>query len=158
MITHNDIWVFIEQEDGKIADVSLELLAKARELAQQLQSAVCGVVCSHRIESLAEPIIHHGTDCVLLADHPELENYRTLGWANGHDGAPASLHRRWHFGCNSTSRGNERIGKIVNGEMQLNAHGEIARAEWLQMAVVRPYVMLHDDEFVVMPNHVHGII
>lgn len=57
MTTHNDIWVFIEQEDGKIADVSLELLAKARKLAQQLQSAVCGVVYGHRIESLAEPII-----------------------------------------------------------------------------------------------------
>ncbi len=27
-----------------------------------------------------------------------------------------------------------------------------------QTAIVRPYVALHDDEFVVMPNHVHGII
>jgi electron transfer flavoprotein alpha subunit len=81
MTTNNDIWVFIEQEDGKIAEVSLELLAKARELAQQLHSQVCGVVCGHHIESLAEPIIHHGADRVLLADHPELEDYRTLPYA-----------------------------------------------------------------------------
>ena len=31
-----NVWVFIEQEGGKIADVSLELVCKGRELAQQL--------------------------------------------------------------------------------------------------------------------------
>jgi len=50
------------------------------------------------------------------------------------------------------------FGEIVDGEMRLNEYGEIARAEWLQTAVVRPYVVLHPDELVVMPNHVHGII
>jgi len=50
------------------------------------------------------------------------------------------------------------FGEIVNGEMQLNPLGEIARAEWFQTAVIRPYVVLHPDEFVAMPNHVHGII
>jgi electron transfer flavoprotein alpha subunit len=80
-MTNNDIWVFIEQEEGKIAEVSLELLAKARELAPQVNGAVCGVVCGHHIESLAEPIIHYGADRVLLADHPELEDYRTLPYA-----------------------------------------------------------------------------
>ena len=50
------------------------------------------------------------------------------------------------------------FGDIVDGEMRLNEYGEIVRAEWFQTAVVRPYVVLHPDEFVVMPNHVHGII
>ncbi len=50
------------------------------------------------------------------------------------------------------------FGEIVGGEMRLNTWGEIAREEWFQTAVVRPYVMLRDDEFVVMPNHIHGII
>ena len=31
-----NVWVFIEHESGKIADVSLELVSKARELADQL--------------------------------------------------------------------------------------------------------------------------
>ncbi|MDD5468619.1 MAG: hypothetical protein PHS96_12520, partial [Anaerolineales bacterium] len=30
--------------------------------------------------------------------------------------------------------------------------------EWFKTAVVRPHVRLYDDEFVVMPNHVHGVI
>jgi putative transposase len=50
------------------------------------------------------------------------------------------------------------FGNVVDGVMQLNAFGEIVRDEWFRTAVVRPYVMLDPDEFVVMPNHVHGII
>lgn len=81
MTTNNDVWVFIEQEDGKIADVSFELLAKAQELARQLNCQVCGVLCGVNVEPLAETVIHNGADSVLLADHPELENYRTLPYA-----------------------------------------------------------------------------
>lgn len=81
MTDPRDVWIFIEQEDGKIADVSLELLAKGQELAHELDSQVCGVLGGYHIEDLAETSIHHGADRVLLADHPELENYRTLPYA-----------------------------------------------------------------------------
>ncbi|GBC77824.1 hypothetical protein HRbin08_01306 [bacterium HR08] len=50
------------------------------------------------------------------------------------------------------------FGEVVEGEMRLNALGEIVRVEWFRTAQIRPYVRLFDDEFVVMPNHVHGII
>jgi electron transfer flavoprotein alpha subunit len=76
-----DVWVFVEQEEGVIADVSLELLAKGRELAGRLNSKVCGLLCGHQVEGLAETLIHQGADQVLLADHPELDNYRTLPYA-----------------------------------------------------------------------------
>ena len=76
-----EVWVFVEQEEGRIADVSLELLAKGQELAQKLNSQVCGLLCGHRVSDLAHTAIHHGADCVLLADHPELEVYRTLPYA-----------------------------------------------------------------------------
>ena len=48
------------------------------------------------------------------------------------------------------------FGNVVGGVMQLNAHGEIVWQEWLNVADHRPNVTL--DAFVVMPNHVHGII
>jgi len=76
-----DIWVFIEQEEGKIADVSLELLAKGQDLAHQLNSQVCGVLCGYGVEELATTAIHYGADRVLLTDHPELELVRTLPYA-----------------------------------------------------------------------------
>jgi putative transposase len=50
------------------------------------------------------------------------------------------------------------FGEVVNGEMVLNETGKIARAEWFKTAELRPYVKLHEDEFMVMPNHAHGII
>ena len=70
MTDTRDIWVFVEQEEGKIADVSLELLAKGRELAQKLNGRVCGVLCGSHVEELAEKVIQQGADQVLLADHP----------------------------------------------------------------------------------------
>ncbi len=50
------------------------------------------------------------------------------------------------------------FGEVVDGEMRLNEWGEIVRDEWFKTATVRPYVVLNADEFVIMPNHVHGII
>ena len=81
MANDRDVWVFIEQTDRQIADVSLELLSKAQELAGILGSRVYGVLCGHQVEMLAQVAIHHGADVVLWADHPELENYRTLPYA-----------------------------------------------------------------------------
>jgi putative transposase len=50
------------------------------------------------------------------------------------------------------------FGEVVNGEMILNEAGKIARTEWFKTAQLRPYVKLYEDEFVIMPNHGHGII
>ena len=50
------------------------------------------------------------------------------------------------------------FGEVVNGELQLNELGKIAHDEWFKTAKLRPYVELFEDDFVVMPNHVHGII
>lgn len=50
------------------------------------------------------------------------------------------------------------FGEVVNAEMHLNELGQIACNEWFKTAALRPYVELYEDEFIVMPNHVHGII
>jgi REP element-mobilizing transposase RayT len=50
------------------------------------------------------------------------------------------------------------FGEIVDGEMVLNDRGKIARDEWFKTAELRPYVKLYENEFVIMPNHGHGII
>jgi electron transfer flavoprotein alpha subunit len=81
MTTSNAVWVFVEQTDGRIADVSLELTGKARELADQLGYEVVGLVLGHNVSRLADQVIWHGADRVLLADHPELAVYRTLPYA-----------------------------------------------------------------------------
>ena len=50
------------------------------------------------------------------------------------------------------------FGEVVDGEMILNEAGKIARDAWFKTVELRPYVKLHEDEFVIMPNHAHGII
>jgi electron transfer flavoprotein alpha subunit len=81
MTESKDIWVFIEQEEGRIGDVSLELLAKGQELAAALQSQVWGLLCGHQVEDLAASLVEYGADRVLVVDHPELALYRTLPYA-----------------------------------------------------------------------------
>jgi electron transfer flavoprotein alpha subunit len=66
---------------GGIAPVSLELVSKARDLADGLKSQVCALLFGHEITELAEKVIHYGADRVLLVDHPELIDYRTLPYA-----------------------------------------------------------------------------
>ena len=50
----------------------------------------------------------------------------------------------------------ERFGAICDQAMALNPVGEIARACWREIPVHYPQITL--DEFIVMPNHVHGIL
>jgi REP element-mobilizing transposase RayT len=48
------------------------------------------------------------------------------------------------------------FGEVRDGSVLLNAFGGIAQTEWLQSAEMRREIEL--DEFVVMPNHQHGIV
>ena len=48
------------------------------------------------------------------------------------------------------------FGQIVDGEMALNRYGRIVLSDWRKLSDHYPYVEL--GAFVVMPNHVHGIV
>jgi len=50
------------------------------------------------------------------------------------------------------------FGDVAEGEMRCNEYGEIVRQEWYKTAEIRPRVQLDKTEFVVIPNHIHGII
>ena len=73
------IWVFIEQEEGCVAEVSFELLAAAGQLSQKRGGAeVVALLLGHGIKELAKGLLSYGADRVLLADHPSLKKYLTL--------------------------------------------------------------------------------
>ena len=48
------------------------------------------------------------------------------------------------------------FGEIINGIIVLNESGKIANEEWFNTGIKRENIQL--DEFIVMPNHIHGII
>ena len=48
------------------------------------------------------------------------------------------------------------LGEIKDGQMFPNEYGQIAEQQWQWLEQQYPYIILHS--FVVMPNHIHGII
>lgn len=76
-----EVWVFAEQEDGSLNDVSLELCGKARELADRLGVSTGAVLAGCHVRELSEHLIAHGVDRVYHVDDPQLEHYRTLPYA-----------------------------------------------------------------------------
>lgn len=50
------------------------------------------------------------------------------------------------------------FGKIENEYMTLSEIGKIAEEEWKKTPEIRPDINLELGEFVVMPNHFHGIV
>lgn len=74
----NNIFVYCETEEGKIADVSLELLTKGRKLAKQLGCSLEAIVLGHNISGIETELAKYGAQVVHVADNKELAPYRTL--------------------------------------------------------------------------------
>jgi REP element-mobilizing transposase RayT len=52
----------------------------------------------------------------------------------------------------------ETFGQIIQGKMQLSPLGQIAAVEWIKSSQIRREIAIYEDEFIVMPNHIHGIV
>ena len=74
---YKDVYVFAEQRDGKIQNVALELLGKARELADANNEKVVAILLGKNIKSEAQTLVEHGADKVLVVDNDLLANYLT---------------------------------------------------------------------------------
>jgi electron transfer flavoprotein alpha subunit len=81
VIQNKDVWVFIEQRNGKPADVSFELLSKGRKLAENLKGNLKAVVIGNNIKQLAQETLRYGAVEALVVDNPELEHYRTIPYS-----------------------------------------------------------------------------
>ena len=74
----NNIFVYIELEGGKIADVSLELLTKGRELATTLGVKLEAVAIGEHLAGIETELAKYGTDTVWVADDAIFAPFRTL--------------------------------------------------------------------------------
>lgn len=74
---YQGVWVFIEQREGQIAPVSLELLGEGRKLADKLGVELAGVLLGYNISGLEATLYEYGADKVYLVDDPVLRYYRT---------------------------------------------------------------------------------
>ena len=84
----------------------------------------------------------------LFKDKYHIESTRLSGW----DYAAAG----WYFVTICTRDHVLLLGAVIEGKVRLSQAGEIVAEEWLETERLRSNVSL--DEWVVMPNHFHGII
>jgi putative transposase len=79
---------------------------------------------------------------------PDRQSIRLKGWDYTSPGR--------YFVTINTHASKALFGVVVNGRMVLSEAGRVAEQEWRKSAELRKGLVL--DEFVVMPNHVHGIV
>lgn len=162
-----DIFVFIEQRDGNLEKVGIELLGKARELANVLEQKVVAMLLGSNIKDKAQTLINYGADKVILVDNKVLEEYMTEPYVKavnqiikkyepeivlygatsiGRDLAPR-LAARLHTGLTADCTSLEIDEKTKNLLMTRPAFGGNLMATIVcenhrpQMATVRPGVM-----------------
>jgi len=76
-----EVWVFAEQEGGKLSDVPLELMGKGRSLAEKLGVPLAAVLAGKDVRGLAGTLIAHGADKVYLVEDDRLEQYQAASYS-----------------------------------------------------------------------------
>ncbi len=82
---YKDIYVFVEQKNGEIANVGYELISEARKLVASIPHMdykVVGILLGNNIKNKANDVIAHGADKVVVVDHELLKDYSTQFYAD----------------------------------------------------------------------------
>ncbi|MBF1051195.1 MAG: electron transfer flavoprotein subunit alpha/FixB family protein [Peptostreptococcaceae bacterium] len=74
---YKGVYVFVEQRDNHIQNVSLELIGKGKELANTRNTDVTAVVIGKGVSSLADTLAHYGADNVIVIEDDRLGKYMT---------------------------------------------------------------------------------
>ena len=77
----NEVWVFIEQRDGKPADVSFELLCKGLKLSDAMKGKLKAIVIGDNVNEIVEQTFTYGANETIVIEHPSLKHYKTLPYS-----------------------------------------------------------------------------
>jgi electron transfer flavoprotein alpha subunit len=106
------IWVLLEQTDGRLENVSLEILSKGRQLADESNWSLTGLLIGHHVRSLAEEAFTYGVDELWLVDHPLLEQFTVDAYT--HVAYQALMQGRPSiFLCGATVNGRDLAGRLA---------------------------------------------
>lgn len=75
MTDNNNLIVYCEYEDGKVADVSLELLTKGRVLADRLGVKLEAVIIGDKLADIGKQVLPYGVDTVYKVEDKRLYPY-----------------------------------------------------------------------------------
>ena len=82
MVDINNLVVYCEYEDGKVADVSLELLTKGRTLATRLGVKLEAIIIGDKLEGVENQVFPYGVDLVYKVEDARLYPYTSLPHAS----------------------------------------------------------------------------
>ena len=74
----DNLYVYLEIENGKVEDVSLELLTKGRTLANKLSCKLEAVAIGNQLDKIGEQVFPYGVDALHLFDDARLYPYTSL--------------------------------------------------------------------------------
>ena len=75
MSSDKEVWILTEDSEGKLIDVSVEVLSCGRKLADNLGGQVCAVLIGSNGQELTETLASYGADKVYLLNSPLLSEY-----------------------------------------------------------------------------------
>lgn len=113
---HKGIWIFGDYRNYFQNRVTLQLIAKGKDLAGKLETEVTVVVLGHQIHQYAMEYVAHGADVVMVVDHPTLKDYHVETYTR----LVAKLVASWRpeiFIAGATAFGREffpRLAKRMN--------------------------------------------
>lgn len=81
MAMQTAIWIWAEQRNGRLMDVSLEVLGAAQELAATVNGTTAAVVIGDDVRNPAEELIAYGAGTVYTVNHPDLALYQPGAYA-----------------------------------------------------------------------------
>jgi len=73
---YSGVWVFVEQLEGKLATVTLELIGEAKKLASSLNVQVSAVLLGDKVDEILPTLLEYGADTVYIIDNPVFHFYR----------------------------------------------------------------------------------
>lgn len=74
---YSDVWVVVEITEGKVRNVTLELLGKGRELADDLDQALCAVLLGKDVNKYTQILAEYGAEKIYVAEDDLLDHYDT---------------------------------------------------------------------------------
>lgn len=78
---YEGIWVFAEQRNGELLNVSIELLGEGKKIAKKLNTKLTAILLGHNVDDLAEKLINYGADNVIYIESELLKLYTTDGYS-----------------------------------------------------------------------------
>ena len=110
---YKGVYVIAEQFEGKLRNVSFELLGQGKKLAETLGEEVGAVLIGHNVKPLAQELLNYGAQKVYVYDDAALENYNTTAYTKVIEDFTAK-HKPNVFLIGATNIGRDLGPRIAN--------------------------------------------